>query len=35
MLCCFGVGIAVGIYLEMVQRSFLSVVTYLPNQGGC
>lgn len=30
-----GVGMAMGIYLEMVQRSFISVVTYLPSQGGC
>lgn len=28
-----GVGIAMGIYLEIVQRSFISVVTCLPNQG--
>jgi len=26
------VGIAMGIYLEMVQRSFVSVVIYLLNQ---
>lgn len=38
MFVCFVlvvVGIGTGIYLEMVQRSFISVVIYLLSQDCC